>query len=61
MANMNRLAEEGKLTVAGPFVKNDKRFRGLFISNVTTIEEAKKLTDTDPVVMSGMMVVEHIV
>ncbi len=60
MANMNRLAAEGKLTVAGPFAKNDKEFRGLFILNVTTIEEAKKLTDTDPVVKSGIMVVEHI-
>ncbi len=61
MANMNRLAAEGKLTVAGPFSKNDKGFRGLFILNVTTVEEAKKLTDTDPVVRSGMMVVDHIV
>ncbi|MBC7898732.1 MAG: hypothetical protein H7070_01645 [Saprospiraceae bacterium] len=61
MANMNRLAAEGKLTVAGPFAKNDKGFRGLFILNVTTVEDAKKLTDTDPVVKSGMMVVEHVV
>ena len=61
MANMNRLAAEGKLAVAGPFGKNDKDFRGLFILNVTTVEDAKKLTDTDPVVKSGMMVVEHVV
>lgn len=60
MANMNRLVAEGKLAVAGPFAKNDKGFRGLFILNVTTIEEAKKLTDTDPVVKAGMMVVEHV-
>jgi uncharacterized protein YciI len=58
MANMDRLAKEGKLAVAGPFGKNDKAFRGLFILNVTTVEDAKKLTDTDPVVKAGMMIVE---
>jgi uncharacterized protein YciI len=60
MANMNRLAAEGKLAVAGPFGKNDKAFRGLFILNVTTVEDAKKLTDTDPVVKAGMMIVEFV-
>ncbi len=60
MANMSRLAAEGKLAVAGPFGKNDIQFRGLFILNVTTVEEAKKLTDTDPVVKAGMMVVEFV-
>lgn len=60
MANMDRLAKEGKLAVAGPFGKNDKAFRGLFILNVTTVEDAKKLTDTDPVVKAGMMIVEFV-
>ena len=60
MANMSKLAGEGKLAVAGPFGKNDIQFRGLFILNVTTVEEAKKLTDTDPVVKAGMMIVEFV-
>ena len=60
MANMNRLAADGKLAVAGPFGKNDVQFRGLFILNVTTVEDAKKLTDTDPVVKAGMMVVQFV-
>jgi len=60
MANMNRLAADGKLAVAGPFGKNDMEFRGLFILNVTTVDEAKKLTDTDPVVKAGMMIVEFV-
>jgi hypothetical protein len=30
----------------------------LFILNAATIEEAKKLTDTDPVIKAGMMIVE---
>ena len=60
LANINRLAAEGKLAVAGPLGKNDKQFRGLFILNVTTIEDAKKLTDTDPVVKAGIMIVEFV-
>jgi len=58
MANIRRLAAENKLAVAGPFGKNDKEFRGLFILNVATLEEARKLTDTDPVIKAGMMIVE---
>lgn len=58
MANINRLAEEGKLALAGPFGKNDRTYRGLFIFNVATVEEAQKLVDTDPVIKSGMMVAE---
>lgn len=60
MANIGRLAAEGKLAVAGPFGKNDIQFRGLFILNVTTVEEAKKLTDTDPVIKARMMIVEFV-
>ena len=58
MGNMNRLAEEGKLVVAGPFSDPKKLFRGLFILNATTVEEAEKLVNTDPVVKSGMMIAE---
>jgi len=58
MANIKRLAGEGKLALAGPFGKNDRTYRGLFIFNVATVEEAQKLVDTDPVISSGMMVAE---
>ena len=37
--------EEGKLAVAGPFGKNDKSYRGLYIFNVSTIGEAQKLVE----------------
>jgi uncharacterized protein YciI len=53
-ANIERLADEGKLAVAGPFGKNDKSFRGLYIFNVTTIEEAEKLVMLDPSVKAGV-------
>ena len=58
LANINRLADEGKLAVAGPFEKNDAGFRGIFILNVESIEEARKLVETDPVVKAGLMIVE---
>ncbi len=55
-ANITRLADEGKLAVAGPFEKNDKAFRGLYIFNVPTIEEAEKLVILDPAVKAGVFV-----
>src|SRR5829696_4242623 len=32
-ANIQRLANEGKLAIAGPFEKNDKNYRGLYVFN----------------------------
>ena len=58
MANINKLAEEGKLVVAGPFMKNDRNYRGIFIFNCTTIEEAQKLVETDPAVKAKLLEVE---
>jgi uncharacterized protein YciI len=55
-ASISRLADEGKLAVAGPFGKNDKSYRGLYIFNVTTIEEAGKLVMLDPAVQAGVFV-----
>ena len=55
-ANIQRLADEGKLLVAGPFGKNDKTYRGLYIFNVATVEEAEKLVDMDPAVKAGVFV-----
>src|SRR6187455_1541223 len=55
-ANIGRLADEGKLAVAGPFEKNDKSYRGLYIFNVATIEEAEKLVLLDPAVKAGIFV-----
>jgi uncharacterized protein YciI len=57
-SNMDRLAEEGKLVAAGPFHNNDKEYRGLFIFNVSTIEEAEELVKGDPTVTNGIFVTE---
>lgn len=57
LKNITRLADEGKLVVAGPFM-DDQPIRGIFIFNVSTIEEAKKLTETDPAIKAGTLVME---
>lgn len=56
MKNMERLVKENKLIVAGPFGKNDKNYRGLFILNhIKSIDEAKDLLQTDPAIRSGLL------
>lgn len=57
MANIGRLAEEGKLQLAGPFM-GDGDLRGIYIFNVTTVEEARALTETDPAIQAGSLVME---
>ena len=58
MENINRLAESGKLVVAGPFGKNDKNYRGIFIFNVKTAEEVTALLDNDPAVKEKLFEAE---
>ncbi len=57
-ANMNRLAAEGKLAVAGPLDGKEER-RGIFILATPDIDEAKTWVATDPVIRSGEMVAEY--
>lgn len=57
---INRLAAEGKLSLAGPFDDERKEYRGLYVFNVETIEEAQKLTETDPSIKAGIFRVEFI-
>ena len=58
-ANMERLAKEGKLALAGPFAEDADGWRGLFVFAVDDIEAAKALTATDPVIIKGEMVAEY--
>jgi uncharacterized protein len=57
MANINKLAEAGKLTVAGPLQKNDKSYRGIFIFT-TSQEEARELMKGDGAIQAGMFEAE---
>ena len=55
MKNIGRMANIGKLIVAGPLQKNDNNYRGIFILNVRTIDEAKALLETDPAVKAKVL------
>ncbi|MDO8897956.1 MAG: hypothetical protein Q7V19_09930 [Bacteroidales bacterium] len=55
LQNIGRLAEEGKLIVAGPLGKNTLNYRGIFILNVKTLEEAELLLQTDPAVKEKLL------
>ncbi|MGI2173720.1 YciI family protein [Shewanella ulleungensis] len=57
MSNIGRLAEEGKLVLAGPFL-TDGKLRGIYIFDVETIEQAQQLTATDPAIRAGSLVME---
>ncbi|MCA1245113.1 YciI family protein [Massilia sp. MS-15] len=57
-ANMNRLAAEKKLVVAGPLDGKEGR-RGIFVMATPDIEQARTWVETDPVITSGEMVAEY--
>jgi uncharacterized protein YciI len=56
-ANIDRLAAEGKLMVAGPFA-DDTPLRGIYIFAVPTVAEAEALTRTDPAIQAGQLAME---
>ena len=58
MNNIQRLSEEGKLIVAGPLGKNPNSYRGIFILDVKSKEEALKLLQSDPTVREKVFEVE---
>lgn len=55
--NIFRMADEGKLALAGPFM-DDAGLSGVYVFNVKTVEEAKSLTETDPAVQAGRLIME---
>ena len=57
-ANMERLAGEKKLVMAGPLDGVDGR-RGIFVFATPDIEQAKTYVATDPVIVNGEMVAEY--
>lgn len=55
MENIGKLAKEGKIVVAGPFSgKNQRDYRGMFIFNTNSKEEAESWVKTDPAVAAGV-------
>ncbi len=55
-SNMEKLYYDGFLKLAGPFGKNDFTWRGLFILDCKTKEEAEGLVKTDPTVAAGVFI-----
>ena len=51
------MIEAGTLTIAGPFL-DDGEIRGIYIFKVETIEEAEKLTNTDPAIQQGVLAIK---
>ena len=55
-SNMEKLYNEGVLKAAGPFGKNDLTWRGLFILDCASREEAEAFVKTDPSVSAGVFI-----
>jgi len=61
LANIGRLAEDGRLLIAGPFAYEegdaDQSLRGIFIFDTETRAEAEELAATDPAVKAGRLAI----
>jgi uncharacterized protein YciI len=57
MAHLTKMAEAGKMDIAGP-VQSDTDLRGICIYNVATKEEAEELVNQDPMIKDGRLVAE---
>jgi len=56
---IQRLAAEKKLVLAGPF-KDGGELRGIYLFDVPSIEDARKLTESDPSIREGFFKVEFV-
>ncbi len=59
-ANMERLAREGKLLVAGPYgrQRSEDSLRGIFVLAAADVDEARVWAETDPGVVAGVFRLE---
>ena len=57
LENIGKMAEAGKLVLAGPFLGNGD-LRGIYIFDVQSIEEAEALTNSDPAIQQGSLEME---
>ena len=58
MANINRLAKEGKLIMAGPIGIEDD-LRGIFIMNCADSTEVENFVRTDSAVITGRLIMKY--
>lgn len=59
MKNIQALAAQNKLSVAGPLSKNDKQYRGIYVLNTDNKEEAEKMVEADPAVQAKVLAAEY--
>ena len=57
MAHLNKMANDGKMHLAGPFME-DGDIRGICVYDVATKEEAEQLANEDPAIKFGRLVAE---
>ena len=57
MGHIRKMADSGKLVVAGPFMDNGE-LRGMLVFKDLSLEEARKVADEDPAVKAGRLVVK---
>ena len=57
LENINRLADMGKIVMAGP-MGDDGNLRGLFVMDCINLEEAETLCNTDPALKKKRMLFE---
>lgn len=53
--NIGRLAEAGKIIVAGPLGKNDNHYRGIFIFDEQDKAKVAELLQTDPAIKADLL------
>jgi hypothetical protein len=58
MANINRLAKEGKLIMAGPIGIEDD-LRGIFLMNCADSAEVENFVRTDSAVITGRLIMKY--
>jgi uncharacterized protein len=59
LGHLNSMYLAGKMVVAGPFdEQKDPSLRGMCLYRVGTMEEARKLAESDPTVKAGRLEVE---
>lgn len=54
LSNIGKLVDERKMIVAGPLAKNEL-YRGIFILDMTDLDAARNLMDTDPAIKAGLL------
>lgn len=54
MANIHKMADEGKLLIAGPF-GDDGNWRGIFIFDAASEDEVIALLKNDPAIQAGRL------